>query len=46
MISVDKAIRILRESLLSIVGSLNETKLRILLRPAEREGRIDYKKML
>lgn len=46
MISAEKAIRVLRESLLSIVGSLNENKLRILIKPAEREGKVDYKKML
>ncbi len=44
--SYERAGRILRETLLPVVGALNDRKLRILLKAGEKEGKVDYRRLL
>lgn len=46
LVSYERAGRVLRDALLTVVGSLNENKLRILLKPGEKEGKVEYRRLL
>ena len=46
LVSVDRAVRVLRDSLLAQVGALNEAKMKVLLRAGERDGKVDYRRLL
>lgn len=46
LVSYERAGRVLRDALLTVVGSLNETKMRILLKPGEKEGKVEYRRLL